>query len=137
MTSLLETRTLSNGLRLEVIDETRSVAADRIQVRLCFRVAIALAEAPLAEALRRHEEKPGELLQLLGPSICFEKRLERNFIDVRQHADVVDELRSSFIENAAAYLGSPDFAVRFVLRQARQARRQALHQAAAAKMNPS
>ena len=133
MATPIETRTLANGLKLEMLDESRPMAGDRVQVRLCFRVSVNLQDPSLCDALRSRSQSVDELIELLGTCPSFEKRLERNFIDIRQHADVMHALCTSYTQSASPYLGSSDFALNYLLRAAQQARQRKRMQATLAK----
>lgn len=133
MATPIEIRTLANGLKLEILDESRPVAGDRVQVRLCFRVSVNLQDPALCDALRSRSQSIEELIELVGTCPSFEKRLERNFIDIRQRADVMDALCASYTQSAGPYLGSSNFALSYLLREAQQARQRKRMQATLAK----
>jgi hypothetical protein len=111
MTALLEQRILSNGLRLEIRDESRKVAGDRWRVSLRALVSVPLPADP-PEGISR------ETLELLrrevGETVFFHQVETRNFIAEKDTSRVLENLKKTFLENSLAYLSHPCFAGRFL-----------------------
>jgi hypothetical protein len=114
---------LDNGLTMEILDESRRVAGDRWQVRLLARIDIPVranwfsgaAAAPAAE---------DELTQVLGESVRFEYRDERQFVDQAGKDRLFETLAAGVRANANRYYGHPDFGGRFIAKRYHEKTRQ-------------
>lgn len=94
---------LENGLTLELYDHSRRLVGDRWNVILTARIDIEVEDAEAAATL--------------GPSITYEQRRQRVFVDDGAKGAAFGELRASFLSNQQAYLARADFGERFVQRQ--------------------
>lgn len=113
--TLVSTHDLENGLRLDLLDESRKIAADRWRVQIRFRVAVPLAD-------HYGSIPPGstppldELLAVLGATAVYEKVKERNFVSVQDKDAVFGELVDTFMKDAAPYLGRGSFPGKYILK---------------------
>ena len=87
MEDVKESRTLSNGLTLEIRDQTRIVAEDSVFVRAEIRIPM-----------------EGEV---------FTKLLEKKFVHVKARDAVFAELVESHLAQTLAYYSHPEFAARY------------------------
>jgi hypothetical protein len=108
---------LSNGLTLDLWDQSRPVAGDRWYAALEVRIKVAVTGANLPPELAA---KAKEALAALGPEVVFSQKDERNFIAHRELPEVLKEMEARALKLAAGYFGHPDFARRLIrLRYAR------------------
>lgn len=101
-----KTFNLSNGLILEIKDESKKIAKDRWVVRLR-----ALIDIPLKYIDR------DDIKAELGENVIYEKRRERNFIAETEKDAVFNELTQSFVNMSLKYLAHPDFPKKFILKK--------------------
>lgn len=121
---LIETIALNNGLKLELWDVSRQVAADRWQVVLKARIDIPVSDHWFSDTVRL----PGPLADMrsaLGDRVWFEYQNMRNFVDVGEKEAAMNQMKASLVDNALHYYSHPDFAARWLVKQYReyQARR--------------
>ena len=122
-TNLIQTIRLDNGLMLEIYDHSRKVAGDRWLIKLVARIDIPIGR-PAADA---GEIKPDDITAIkasCGNYIRYEQKLERNFIDAKQKNAVFQELMTSYLNGAQAYLSHSDFPQRFAMREYRRRQQQ-------------
>jgi hypothetical protein len=112
---LKEVHTLDNGLKLEFIDTSRQIAADRWLVGLTLRIQIAV-EPVLADAGNLSFNEIAAIKALLGPEISYEAKRERNFIESQEKQAVWQQLKDNAAANALKYYAHPEFARRYVMR---------------------
>jgi len=103
---------LDNGLTLEIYDQSREAVANRWLVKMAARVAIPVAPISFPRAT----ENP-EIADVLGSTIVFEKKKERNFIDGDKKNEVFRVMCDAFLESTRPYLSHPDFGRKYVLKQ--------------------
>lgn len=115
--TLLRSISLENGLLLQLMDRSRRIAADRWYI--CIKGFI---EISVQDALRntRLTDQKEEMENVLGKKVLYEKEMIRNFIDEKEKQTVINQVCSSFLENAMTYLSRQHFAERFVLKQYRE-----------------
>ncbi len=117
----VETIDLANGIRIEVIDESRRVAGDRWYIRLVFRITVAPCTA--ADCLEQMKATgrltEDQMEQVTDRDWCRTIVRERNFV-AEQEADMVrSRLRQDFDATMLAYLGKPSCAMRIIDEQLR------------------
>jgi len=113
---LIRTVDLKNGLRLEVLDDSRNVAGDRWQVVLTIRVKIPVNKLFLGDDTQMALNLD-EIISSIGESVCFEQKRERNFIDAKEKDEILNNLIESFFSSSLDYVSNPDFPKRYILRQ--------------------
>lgn len=97
---------LSNGLILEIKDESKKIAADRWVVR-----CRAVMDIPLKYI------DDDEIKAEFGENIKYDKLRERNFVDDDDKDMVFDELSDSFTEISLKYLSDPGFPKKYILKK--------------------
>ncbi|WP_156915948.1 hypothetical protein [Desulfatirhabdium butyrativorans] len=112
--TLLRSISLENGLLLQLMDRSRRIAADRWHIRIKAFIDISVQDA--LRNTRSYDQKE-EIENVLGKQVLYEKEMIRNFIDEKEKQAVINQVCSSFLENAMTYLSRQHFAERFVLRQ--------------------
>lgn len=113
--TLISTHALENGLRLDLLDESRKIAADHWRVRIRFRVAVPLADH-YGSIPPGNTPPLDELLAVLGATVVYEKLKERNFVSVEDKDAVFRELVDTFMKDAAPYLGRGTFPGKYILK---------------------
>ena len=114
--SVITTCRLDNGLDLQLLDDSKQIAADRWYV--CVRVKMNI---PIEK--RWFDHHPLDDLQFqhirreLGDSVLFEQKKERNFISNDQKATIIKEICDSTIETAKQYFNYSDFAAKYIIKQ--------------------
>ena len=107
----VESIALKNQLTLELIDASRKIAQDRWQV-----VLIAKVDVPVDPAIAAIDEIDWkDLTAVLGSSVVFAQKRERNFVADEAKDAVFQTLCDNFKETLKDYLGHPEFAKRFIL----------------------
>lgn len=114
---LVETLSLNNALKLEILDRSRITTGDRWLVRL-----VALADIPLrAEYFDSLSEKEFSfLLNALGHEIHYRFVREKHFFEQHRKDEMFQLFLKTFKENTLGYLHHPDFEKRFVLSRYRE-----------------
>ena len=107
---LVEEISLANGLKVEVWDNSVSIAADTIKVELFIRSKVELKPSYFIKT------EHFELVQkVLGPEIFFEYRKERPFVENKKKGAIFQELLDAFKKNTIPYLSKPIFPRNFAL----------------------
>jgi hypothetical protein len=102
---LVEEIKLSNGLKLNIFDLSREIAADTIQVEIAVRSDIELKESFF---LNRADY---ELVRkFFGDKITYEYKSKRTFVRTVNRDAVLEELISTFKNNSLHYLETANFA---------------------------
>lgn len=113
---LIKTLDLKNGLQLNVYDASRKLVGDRWLVSLIVRM-----DVPLTEALKKNSRQPmesiNEIKSMLGESVLFEKKRERNFVDTTAKETVFKELCDMFLNSSLSYLAKDIFPKQYILKK--------------------
>ncbi|MFO7568760.1 MAG: hypothetical protein R6W75_03100 [Smithellaceae bacterium] len=107
---LIEEIVLSNGLKLEIADLSRTIAADTVKVEVAFQMKMGLEEAFFASA-----EDYLQVKQYFGDSMTYEHTRERTFVPAPEETAARAELIQTFKENSLQYLAHPQFAKKMAL----------------------
>lgn len=113
-TQPVKTISLDNGLTLEIYDESREIAAKRWVVRMMARIVIPIDSISFPQG-----QNVGEIKDLLGQTVLYEQKKERNFIDEQKKDAVFTSVCDTFLETAGAYLAHADFPRKFVFKKYR------------------
>ena len=116
---LLNTISLSNGLTLRLFDASRKIAGDRWQVSVVARINIQVDGATVDE--KNLNASLAEIRSLLGDSLVFEQKHQRNFIDACEKEKIVENLAESFSNSAAPYFSNQNFAMKYISKLYREA----------------
>jgi hypothetical protein len=101
---LFEEIPLSNNLKVEVWNQSRSIASDTTKVDIYIRLKVDLKPSYFAE--HKHYEK---VRDVFGPEIIFEYRMERAYVNNREKDTVFRELLETFKKDTLPYLSNPIF----------------------------
>ena len=106
---IIETITLDSALRITLLDQTRHYFGGYFHVKL-----LAFCDIPLERAYFEHEAEFRDAVGKMGPSVRFERVLEKMAVPESGIEAVRSQLIQAFHETAGTYLAVPDFAPRFV-----------------------
>lgn len=112
----IKTVEMENGETLVISDLSRKISADAYVV-----IMQATMEIRIKPDLFDKEPLSGlttdQIREVLGETVVYEYRLERNFIPAIEKDDVLASLVSTFMKNSARYISHPRFAPKLVLKQ--------------------
>jgi hypothetical protein len=112
---LIKTIDLENGLQLNLYDGSRKLVGDRWLVSLIVRMDIPVTEA-LKKDSRQLTESIGEIKDVLGDSVLFEKKREKIFMDTAAKETVYKELCDMFLNSSLDYLSKEIFPKQYILK---------------------
>ena len=115
-TKELTTLNLKNGLVLQCIDQSRQIAVDRWYICVSVEVAIPVEKKwfdshPLDEGMFKR------IKSALGEEVVFRQKKERNFVSEGQKEEVLKSICDGAVEMGKSYLGSQNFASKFILKE--------------------
>jgi hypothetical protein len=121
--SVITTCRLDNGLELQCLDDSRQIAADRWYV--CVRVQMNIPiEKKWFDQHPMDDQQFQHIRHLLGDTVLFEQKKERNFISADQKSTIIKEICDSTVEMAKQYLSHDGFAAKYIVKRfAEQTRR--------------
>jgi hypothetical protein len=96
---------LPNGLKLNIFDLSREIAADTVKVEISFKTVIDSKESFFLNKLDYHQVK-----NAFGDKLTYEYKMERTFVRKKQRDAVREELINTFKNNSLHYLGTKNFA---------------------------
>ena len=102
---------LENGLTISFYDGSRKIAGDRWQILVTARIEIVTDQVRFTHL---DQERRSEIIQVVGDSVFFEKKLIRNFIGDKEKEETIKVLYESFLQSTQPYLSHSHFAERFV-----------------------
>jgi hypothetical protein len=112
---LIKTLDLENGLQLNIYDASRKLVGDRWLVSLIVRM-----DVPVTETLKKDSRQPigniNEIKNILGDSVLFEKKRDKNFVDAAAKETVFKELCDVFLNSLLNYLSKDIFPKQYVLK---------------------
>jgi len=112
--TLIQTIALNNGQAVQILDASRTIAGDRWQVTLVVRMEIPVDAVSLPDTDLPAME---EIKKILGETVIFEVKKERNFIDEQKKQSVLDNMKDTFISISLPYLSHPEFPGRHITRK--------------------
>jgi hypothetical protein len=96
---LIEEINLPNGLKLNIFDLSREIAAATIKVEISFTANIDLQKSFFAD-----EESYRKVAGIFGNTLTYEYKMERAYVPEEKCAAVREELISTFKTNSLDYL---------------------------------
>ena len=114
--TLIQNKSLKNGLTVQLLDASRPIAGDRWFVSVIARMEIPVTLETLGNT-RNQDLDLNEVLDLLGGTVLFEQKQERNFIGITEKEGVMEKMMSSFSALAESYFSHPEFAGNYILKQ--------------------
>jgi hypothetical protein len=112
---LIKTLDLENGLQLNIYDASRKLVGDRWLVSLIVRM-----DVPVTEALKKDSRQSiGNIIEIkniLGDTVLFEKKRDKNFVDAAAKETVFKELCDVFLNSLLNYLSKDIFPKQYVLK---------------------
>ena len=106
---------LENDLRVHLYDGSRRLAGDRWLVQLIARIPM-----PVDAVWTPQPDDPvsgTDLKEALGEAPVFETVKSRHFIDEQEKDEIFQAMQAELVRHSLPYLGHPDFARRFLLKQ--------------------
>ena len=107
---LIEEINLANGLKLNIFDLSRPVAADTFKVEIYFQTKIDLKESYFAS--------PQDYVQvknIMGDELTYENKRVRSFVYEKDQDSVRDDLINTFKNNSLDYVASVNFPQKLAL----------------------
>jgi len=112
MASIIRTWRLTNGLTVEIDDESANYYGDYYNVKLVVRCRIAV-EAALVKPLEKRASYR-RVAKIMGSFVDYRREIGRAGVAGRDVSFVKGGLLRSFEENALPYFSREDFAEKFV-----------------------
>ena len=121
--SVISTHRLDNELEIIFLDQSKQIAADRWYVRVSVQMNIPI------EKKWFHDHPVDDLTladirQLLGDSVLFEHKNERNFVSADEKDNVIESFCDHTMKTTIPYLGHPDFAANYIRKRYTEKMRQ-------------
>ncbi len=113
--NLIEEINLPNGLKLTITDLSRRIAADTIKIELVCQMKVGLSESFFAS-----REDYQTVVNVFGPVMTYEHKMERTFVRYKEEASVREELLTTFKQNKMNYLASTNFAKKMAISTLRE-----------------
>jgi hypothetical protein len=107
---LIEEILLPNGLKLNIFDRTREIAAETVKVEIALQIDIDLNESFFASGADYQQVK-----NVFGTKLVYEYKVERAYIPKESVNTVRGELIHTFKNNSLHYLGVENFAQKYAL----------------------
>jgi hypothetical protein len=101
---LIEEINLPNGLRLNIFDLSRDIAADTTKVEVVFKIDIDLRESFFQDIQDYQDVK-----RFFGEKLVFENKEEKTFVKKERRDEVREELINIFKKNLLQYLSTKKF----------------------------
>lgn len=108
--NLIEEIYLANGLKLNIFDLSRPIAADTVKVEISVQSKIDLKESYFSDSRDYHQVK-----RIFGDNFSYEYKLERSFVAKENQEAIREELLCTFKSNSLHYLSSVNFPQKFAL----------------------
>ncbi len=105
---------LVDQIVLDVWDTSRVAAGDRWFVRIEVSGDVSVKKQHF-DTTRDTDTSYSEALRLIGPTVRYEYKRERIFVDKKIKDEVFKELVATFEKDTLPYVSRPDFFKKFVL----------------------
>lgn len=116
------TYSLSNGLNLQCLDRSKKIASDRWFICVLVQVDIPV-EKQWFDRVPVEEDQFQQIRRVLGKTVRFEQKKERNFVSEENKARSIKDILDSVVETTAKYFAHEDFAARYILKRFSEHRR--------------
>jgi hypothetical protein len=107
---LIEEIILPNGLKLNIFDLSRAIAADTVKVEVAFKIDVDLKESFFAAGADYQQVK-----DIFGDKLVYENKQERTFVAKERCDAVREKLIETFKKDILNYLATKNFAEKFAL----------------------
>lgn len=101
---------LPNGLKLNIFDLSREIAAPTVKVQIALKIAIDLNESFFST-----KADYSQIKKIFGDKLTYEYKVERAYIKKEKGEEVREELINTFKNNMLPYLGKENFAQKYAL----------------------
>lgn len=114
LNKILEVKELANGVRLTLIDNSRTIAGDRWFLKLDLEAFVAIPEAYWTA--RQDKEAPllSRIRELMGDKAKFSSSREKHFVDDKERPTLMEGLLTEVHTTILPYLSSPAFADKLI-----------------------
>jgi hypothetical protein len=116
MTKIIQTKNLSNGMKIEFIDRSNRYYGDYHRVCIEVRCVFSLTTAVL-EQLSDLEVERVNIRKLLGEKYVYTRVLEKMGVPGDAVEDTRRSLIDSFAGSAFSYMAQPSFPLRLIARE--------------------
>lgn len=106
----IEEIVLNNGLRVEVSDLSRTIAANTVKVEIAFQMKMDLQQDFFTDA-----QDYLQVRNIFGDTLTYEHTMERTFVKASGVQAAREELIMAFKDNSLQYLSHPEFAKKMAL----------------------
>jgi hypothetical protein len=107
---LIEEIKLSNGLKLNILDLSREIAANTVKVEISFT-----ADINLEKSFFPDDESYLKVAEIFGNTLTYEYKMERAYVTKENQDAVREELINTFKTNSLHYVSTKDFARKLAL----------------------
>jgi hypothetical protein len=107
---LIEEIYLANGLKLNIFDLSRPIAANTVKVEISVQSKIDLKESYFSGSRDYHQVK-----RIFGDNLSYEYKMERSFVAKKNQEAIREELLCTFKGNSLHYLSSVNFPQKLAL----------------------
>lgn len=107
---------LENDLTLQIIDQSRKIAADAQVVIMEARMEIPIEKSLFCTGSVT-DDQFDHILKTLGSPLVYQYRAERNMIMDRDKEKVLEDLVETFLNNTGKYITRPLFPEKLVLKE--------------------
>jgi hypothetical protein len=101
---------LPNGLKLNILDLSREIAANTVKVEIAFKTDI-----DLKESFFPNKPDYQQVKNIFGDKLAYEYKMERAYVRKEQCDAVREALITTFKNNSLHYLGSENFAEKLAI----------------------
>ena len=107
---LIEEINLDNGLKLNIFDLSRPIAADTVKVEIAIQTKIDLKKSYFSDRRDYHQVK-----NIFGDKLAYEHKIERAFVPKDTQDAVRQELVNAFKINSLNYIAAKKFPLKLAL----------------------
>jgi hypothetical protein len=101
---------LPNGLKLNIFDLSREIAADTIKVEIAFKT-----DVDLMESFFPNKPDYQQVKNIFGNKLAYEYKMARTYVRKEKRDAVREELINTFKNNSLHYLGTENFAKKLAI----------------------
>ncbi|BBO90469.1 hypothetical protein [Desulfosarcina ovata] len=106
---------LDNGLTMQCIDQSRKIAADRWYICIWIEIVVCVDKKWFTHFFM-DEKKYQKIRDLLGPSVVFKQKHERNFVSEGEKAQIIETICQHASEMGRTYFCHADFPAKYILK---------------------
>ena len=123
---VIEQQKLTNGIKLKLIDQSRSMIGDRWLVELRCEAHIPVDESFWDTVSDEDRKLQAEIKKILGDNLVFATVKQRNFIDTHERETVLQDMVQRVYASMLEYMKRPHFPQEYFKKQYRETRKKLL-----------